>query len=177
MKNHWYNLFSAEAGGASQEKLQAQADAGGPEAQNNLGVLFTTGGEFPQDYSAAAQCFRKAADQGYALAQANLAQIYAIGEGQPKDHAEATKWYRRAAQQGDAGAQFHLGLDLYRASLDGTSAVVAEARIEGFMWLQLATAQGFFNAEIARDRLNLKMSQAEFQEGNRRVAEFVAQAE
>ena len=176
MKINWHNPFSLSSPGTP-ETFQNQADAGGPEAQNNLGVLYTTGGAFPVNYPAAALCFRKAAEKGYALAQTNLARMYALGEGQPRDNAEALKWLRRAATQGDAGAQFHLGVALHRASLGTTTPLLTETKIEAFMWLQLATSQGFFKAETARDQLNLQMSQSEFQESSRRVARFVAAAE
>ena len=173
MKLNWHKLFTFGTSSDTSEALLAQAEASGAEAQNNLGVLYASGGAFPQDYRAAALCFRKAADRGYAPAQANLARMYAVGRGQPKDFQEAVKWFRRAARQGDAGAQFHLGRALHRLSLEAPSAATIEAKIEGFMWLQLASGQGFFNAESACDQLNLQMSNAELEEGKRRVASFV----
>ncbi len=157
--------------------LQARADAAGPEAQNNLGVLFASGAGFPQDFPAAAACYRKAAEHGFAVAQTNLARMYARGEGQPKDDVEAGKWFRRAARQGDASAQFQLGISLHRLSLHEPAVAIPEAKIEAFMWLQLAAAQGFYNAELYCGRLNLQMSNAEVREAQRRVAEFVATPE
>ena len=159
------------------EELQAQAAAAGPEAQNNLGVLYVSGRSFLQDYQAAALCFRQAAERGFAVAQTNLARMYAQGEGRPKDEVEAGKWFRRAANQGDPGAQFHLGISLHRLSLGVPATAAPEAKIEGFMWLQLAAAQGFHNAESACGQLNLQMSKAEIDEARRRVAKFVATPE
>jgi TPR repeat protein len=161
---------------ASQE-LQTQAAAGGPEAQNNLGILYASGESFPLDFQAAAVCYRKAADQGYALAQTNLARMFALGQGQPADEGEARRWFRRAANQGDAGAQFELGIKLHRLSLDAADGAAFEAKVEAFMWLQLAADQGFFKAESACSQLNLRMSNQEIGEAKRRVASFVAKPE
>jgi TPR repeat protein len=174
MKINWPNFFSVREARPALEDLHKQADAAGPEAQNNLGVLYATGGTFPQDYTAAASCFQKAAAQGYALAQTNLGRMFAAGMGLPKDELEACAWFRRAARQGDAGAQFSLGITLHRLSLQTPAAAAHEDKIEGFMWLHLAAAQEFYAAEGACGRLNLHMSDAEVEEGRRRIAEFVA---
>jgi TPR repeat protein len=170
MKINWHKLFTLGASSDTANYLIAQADAKGSEAQNNLGVLFAASSPESQ---AAVLCFRKAAEKGYAPAQTNLAQMYAQGKGLPKDPSEAIKWFRRAAMQGDAGAQFQLGRALHRQSLDSKAAGLNEARIEGFMWLQLASGQGFFNAQSACEQLNLKMSNTELEEGKRRVSHFV----
>ncbi len=174
MKRHWYNLFTFGNSAATAEVLVARAEASGLDAQNNLGVLYATGGRaFPQNLQAASESFRKAAEKGSALAQSNLAHMYSMGMGQPKDNHEAAKWFRRAALQGDAGAQFHLGRLLWRLSLDGPVDLVNELRIEAFVWLQLADLQGLFHAEEACDELNLRMSKAELEEAKRRVVSFV----
>jgi TPR repeat protein len=173
MNINWHRLLIFGASTETAEDLIAQADAMGSEAQNNLGVLFARTEASVADDTAAAVCFRKAAEKGYPPAQSNLARMYAQGRGLPTDPREAVKWFRRAAIQGDAGAQYHLGLTLHRLSLDDPGAGLNEARIEGFMWLQLASGQGFYNAALACDQINLKMSSAEVQEGKCRVAGFV----
>lgn len=176
MKLNWNKLFAFGTSPEKAEDLITQADAKSPEAQNNLGVLFARAEASSPDCQAAVVCFRQAAEQGYAPAQTNLAQMYAQGKGLPTDQNEAIKWFRRAARQGDAGGQFHLGRSLHRLSLDSPDAS-NEARIEGFMWLQLASGQGFHNAESACDQLNLKMSSAELEESKRRAANFVPKLE
>jgi uncharacterized protein len=170
MKINWHKFFTFDASSDASEHLITQADAKNSEAQNNLGVLLSSSST---DYEAAAHCFRKAAEKGYALAQTNLAQMYAQGRGLPKDQREALNWLRRAARQGDAGAQFQLGRALHRQSLDSTVAGLSENRIEGFMWLQLASDQGFHNAESACNQLNLHMTKEEIEEGQSRVRHFV----
>jgi TPR repeat protein len=179
MKDH--SDSSPEPKPLAAEELQAQADAAGPEAQNNLGVLYASGdasgGTFQQDDQAAARCFRKAAEQGCALAQTNLARMCAAGQGQPKDEVEAGRWFRRAANQGDPGAQFHLGITMHRLSLNADTRAAHEAKVEGFMWLQLAAAQGFYLADVYCDRLNLKMTAEQITAAKERAASFVAKAE
>lgn len=179
MKINWHKLFAFGASSEMAEDLITQADAKGSEAQNNLGVLFAhaEASSPDPDWQATVVCFRKAAEHGYPPAQTNLAQMYAQGRGLAMDQSEAIKWLRRAAMQGDAGAQYHLGRSLHRLSLDSPDAGPNEARIESFMWLQLASGQGFHNAESACEQLNLKMTTAELEEGKRRAANFVPKLE
>jgi TPR repeat protein len=92
--------------------LRPLADAGDPEAQFALGLLFFEGRGVSQDAETAAEWFRRAAEQGKADAQANLGILYNVGRGVPQDVNEAAVWLRRAAEQGHAGAQSYLA-DLY----------------------------------------------------------------
>ncbi|MCI0744788.1 MAG: sel1 repeat family protein [Verrucomicrobia subdivision 3 bacterium] len=161
-------LFRPRA--VSAQELQCRADADGPEAQNNLGALFSNS-DLP---AAAASCYRKAAQEGNSMAQNNLALMYTAGDGVERDLSEATKWFSRAAAQGDPAAQYHLGDRCFRASLTLPKAEADEARIEAFKWLQLSSAQGYPNADACRELVNLQMSQADVAEGSRRVYSFVA---
>ena len=77
-----------------------------PDAQNNLGLLFYTGGEgLAKDARAAAQLFEKSAAQGYALGQANLGRAYLNGEGVKQDFVAAQMWLTRAAKQGETAVK------------------------------------------------------------------------
>ncbi|SRR5258705_1541665 len=165
-------LFSRPAILSTQE-LQARADESGPEAQNNLGALLAN----TDLQVAAAVSYRKAAESGNAMAQHNLAMMYATGEGVTRDDVLAMKWFSRAAAQGDAAAQFHLGDQCFRASLALAEEKAAERLIEAFMWLQLASGQGYPNAETCSERVNLRMRGEDIAEGHRRVGAFVALAE
>ena len=64
-------------------KLAEQGDA---EAQYRLGRLYTKGLGVPQDYTQAADLYRKAAEQGNAAAQRNLGWLYTKGLGVPQDY-------------------------------------------------------------------------------------------
>lgn len=85
------------------------AEAGYPEAQFRLGMMYFRSEGVPQNKAEAARWFRLAADQGAALAQLVIAHAYYEGEGVPQDKAEAVRWFRLAADQGNADAQFELG--------------------------------------------------------------------
>jgi len=114
--------------------------------------------------------YRKAADQGDVNAQYNLGQCYREARGLRKDYAEAVKWYRRAAEQGDAGAQYELGACY--ANGEGVSGMV-----DAYKWSSLAAAQGHEAATDAKGKIAKRMSRVEIEEGQRRVAAFVAKKE
>lgn len=79
------------------QNLFAQASAGDPVAQRNLGAAYAAGNGVPQDYASAAKWFRKAADQNDADAQLRLGLSYLEGKGVTKDSDEAVKWFYKAA--------------------------------------------------------------------------------
>jgi TPR repeat protein len=94
---------------AALKALISKAQQGNPDAQFSLGSIYFAGQGVPQDYSQAAQWYRKAAEQGYAYAQSNLGFLYENGYGVPQDYGQAVQWYRKAAEQGFANAQNNLG--------------------------------------------------------------------
>ena len=71
-----------------------------PEAEYNLGTAYERGIGVPQDYTQAADLYRRAAEQGNASAQFNLALLYDNGTGVARDYAQAAAWYTKAAEQG-----------------------------------------------------------------------------
>ena len=75
------------------------------EAQNQLGVMYSSGQGVPQDKTEAVKWFRKAADQGHVKAQYNLGMCY-MGLG---DYQSAATWFQIAANNGDSDAQCNLG--------------------------------------------------------------------
>ena len=76
-----------------------------PEALRHLATLYAEGQGVPQDFTQAAEWYRRAAEQGLADAQYNLASIYANGDGINTDFAAAYLWFTLAAGQGDADAE------------------------------------------------------------------------
>jgi len=83
------------------EILRTRAIAGDAEAQNNYGVLYSTGvHNHPKDYAKAMAWFEKAAAQGDVVALTNVGDMYARGEGIPKDEAQAIHWYSKAVKAG-----------------------------------------------------------------------------
>jgi hypothetical protein len=155
--------------------LKAKADQGDVEAQFGLGLHYGSADEEGLGFAQAASWYHKAAEQGHALAQFNLGVMFARGQGVLRDDAAAARWTRKAAEAGDAGAQYALGVRCHRASLDARQIDTIESRIEAYKWLNLAAVQGYKDSLTACQRLVLTMSRAEFDEGNRRAALFVAQ--
>jgi eukaryotic-like serine/threonine-protein kinase len=86
------------------------AEHGYAEAQNLMGILYSTGTNgVTEDDKLALDWFQKAADQGFAKAQKNLGDMYFFGHGIDKDYAQALTWYGKAADQQFADAQARLG--------------------------------------------------------------------
>ena len=87
------------------KKLIEKANAGDPEALNNLGDRYYCGCDYvSEDKVKAAELYRKSADQGYAEGQYHLGMCYYFGKGVPRDRAEAVKWFQKAALRGHAEA-------------------------------------------------------------------------
>ena len=87
------------------KKLIEKANAGDPEALNNLGDRYYCGCDYlSEDKVKAAELYRKSAEQGYAEGQYHLGMCYYFGKGVPRDRAEAIKWFQKAALRGHAEA-------------------------------------------------------------------------
>ena len=86
------------------------AEQGDAEAQYNLGLMYYSGDDVPQDYEKAFELFTKSAEQGHAEAQYNLGRMYDNEEGVLQDYKQAVHWYTKSAVQGYAEAQYNLGL-------------------------------------------------------------------
>ena len=85
--------------------MYAAAEQGAAEAQARLGDMYYNGEDVPQDYTVAAEWYRRAAEQGQAAAQFQLGNMHRVGLGVLQSQAEAARWLKRAAEQGDAAAQ------------------------------------------------------------------------
>ena len=117
--------------------VMAAAEGGDPEAQYELGWMYSFGTDVPTDRAKSAQWYRRAADQGHAGAQVVLGIKYEVGGvGVPQDYAEAMHWYRRAAEQGDAPGQSSLAR-MYRDGLG-----VPQDYAEAARWYRRAAEQG-----------------------------------
>ena len=93
------------------KELENKAFASIPEAQHDLGALYTAGqAGVKQNYERAGFWFKQAAEQGIGNAAYNLGVLYQQGLGQPQDLQRALDWYRRAAQLGHPEAQYNLGI-------------------------------------------------------------------
>jgi hypothetical protein len=125
----------------------------------------------PQDFTQAADLYRRAAEQGNASAQFNLGLLYDNGEGVDKDYAQAAAWYRKAAEQGVARAQFNLGA-MY-AKGDG----VPVNFVEAYFWLDLAanTWSGTHQQEAVdiRDKVGVRLSTTDLMAAKQRAKDWL----
>jgi TPR repeat protein len=112
------------------------AEAGHPEAENNLGVFYRYGRGVPQNDATALYWFKRAAAQGQVLAEFNVGIMYFLGDGTKADYFQAAYWNARAAAQGLGHAQELMGF-MY---LHGTGAEQDYER--AVYWLRLSAAQG-----------------------------------
>jgi len=154
----------------AKDQLPQNGDA---EAQFQQGLKFATAEGMGRDDALAANWYRKAAEQNHGRAQLNLGQMLASGLGVDRDAAQSLFWFRRAAQLGVAEAQFNLGRICQRASMDGSEAHAPEARIEAYVWYELAAAQNYSAAKGAYAQLTFKMTRDEVAEARRRVGAWV----
>lgn len=124
------------------DQLKKAAEAGDPESQNKIGVLFAQGIGLPRDKVKAFEWYKKAADAKYPPAMWNLAFMYVRGEGGVKeDMATAFGLFKEAAELGFADAQY----DLAYMYLQGLGTTLDRA--EGMKWLNKAAGQGHRDAK------------------------------
>ena len=126
------------------------AMSGSPEAQNNVGEIYSKGLGTEPDYGMAFQWFKKAADQGYGRAKINLGYLYEQGLGVAQDQAMALNLYREAS-----GIQDEL---LYASVVQ----VQISARDEKITGLQQQVQEG--EVESAQLREQVQKLQRELQE-------------
>ena len=112
------------------------AEQGDAEAQNNLGLMYSTGKGVPQDYANAMKWYRKAAEQGHTEAIWHVGNAYYWGFGRPIDYREALKWWRRGAEKGYSPSQRDLG-HMYEKGRG-----VLQDYAEAVKWYRKAANQG-----------------------------------
>ena len=99
---------------AADRFLQA-AEAGNPQAELQLGLLYYQGLGVEQDREAALYWLYQSAKGGNRYAQFRLGQMYEKGEGAPVNYKHAAYWYGLAIESGESLAEVALA-ELY---LDG----------------------------------------------------------
>ncbi len=110
------------------------ADAGNPEAQFSVGIMYSLGFGVARSPIEAARLWRLAAANGHARA-AHLLAHYAVNgilDGQPNE-AEAFRWDLLAAELGLPIAQLSVGIGLFRG--EGTPRDV----VAGYAWVTMVT--------------------------------------
>ncbi|MYM36059.1 sel1 repeat family protein [Duganella sp. FT94W] len=142
------------------KEIRPLAQAGNPDAQHLLGLMYYMGRGVPQDYKIALEWHRKAALKGKADAQYVVGAMYYTGNAVIQDHKEAVAWFRKAAEQGHTQAQQVLGL-MYRYHMGG----VPQDNVIAYMLWNLAAANGSANAVEQRTQVLKHMTQEQIEEG------------
>lgn len=122
--------------------LTVRAEAGDRSAMRALAHAYYAGQDgAEQDFTRAADWYRRLAKTGDPRAQTSLGLMYAQGYGVSKNLAEAHRWWSFAAAQNDPGAQFNLGLTYLRG--EGVAADPARAA----RWFREAAGRGHVQAQ------------------------------
>lgn len=154
-------------GGPAVSDVLKRAQAGDPNAQNELGLLYSEGRGFPQNYLEAKGWFKKAADQGHADAQVNLGTLYFLGRGAPYSDHMALFWFQKAAEQRNALAFAKLGMMYERGR------AVPQSLIEAHMWYNLSVAYGEKRAAESRDAVATQMTPGQIAEAEDRAKRWM----
>eukprot|EP00475_Leptophrys_vorax_P026972 TRINITY_DN383_c0_g1_i1.p1 TRINITY_DN383_c0_g1~~TRINITY_DN383_c0_g1_i1.p1 ORF type:complete len:346 (-),score=93.69 TRINITY_DN383_c0_g1_i1:85-1122(-) len=114
------------------------ADADHPIAQNNLGVIFSTGhrGRSKKDWAEALHWYMKAAEKGNPNAQFHAGLAYMNGEGvEARDDSQAFLFFKKAAKQGHVLAMSNVGA-MYMGGRG-----VEKNHKKAYKWLKKAAAK------------------------------------
>lgn len=152
--------YNSKNYGAALKEIRPLAQAGNPDAQHLLGLMYYMGRGVPQDYKAALQWHRKAALQGKADAQYVVGAMYYTGNAVIQDHKQAITWFRKAAEQNHPDAQQVMGL-MYRYHIGG----MPQDNVIAYMLWNLAAANGSANAAEQRAAVIKAMTPEQIEEG------------
>ena len=92
-------------------QCRKDAEAGSPEAQHELSVMYAIGNGVERNEVKSTEWCQKAASAGHAEAQIDIGQKYYTGNnGTTKpDYAKALEWYQKAAESGHPNANYRVG--------------------------------------------------------------------
>lgn len=141
------------------EDLTARAESGDADAQWLLGDRYQRGIDVEQDYTAAAEWYRKASGQGHAAAQYRLGLLYLTGQGVEPDRVRAETLLREAAIAGFPGAPMALA-SFYL----GMGAPEETDFVKAYAWLLVAANRGLVSGGDAmgmRDLLESELTDEE----------------
>jgi S1-C subfamily serine protease len=151
-------------------ELRLKAEAGDPEAQYNLGVIYDLGVGITRSYAESGKWYLKAASQGLAEAQFQLGvRYFEFGKKAKENYTTAFTWFFKAATQGVPEAQYNVGV-MYQLGRG-----VPPNQLEAYKWFNIAAAQGYAKAVFARETLGAEMKTPDVLEGDRRAAAFKPQ--
>ena len=124
---------------------KAKAEAGDPEAQVNLGVMYLDGDVVPRDVQQAIYWFNKA-DLGDPVRQYMIGEILSETYHGSLGYQLADRWYKKAADQGHADAQYRTGVRYHNGRLGGTK-IVGKNYLAAAQYFVKAADQGHAKAQ------------------------------
>ena len=148
------------------QELEKQAADGSLEAQMDLAQRYYKGAGVEQDFTKAANWFKRLAEQDFAQAQLTLGLMYIRGEGVERDDAKAVEWLKEAASQRLVQAQYLLGIAYEEGH--GVEVDLPTA----YMWYEIAAALNYANAEAAQKRIADKLSDKEINQAEQDASQW-----
>ena len=94
--------------GAARFILKA-AEAGNPDAQNQIGYMYEAGDGVKKSDAEAGKWYQAGAAQGHARCEFALGSLYEAGRGVKENWDEAARWYQRSAMQDNEYGMYALG--------------------------------------------------------------------
>lgn len=98
--------------------FKSLAASGKPEAQYELGSLYSNGLGVDKNLTEAFKWFKLSAEQGFYKAQHELGVSYLRGYGVKQKISESMKWFQLAAEQGNPGSHYQIGYIYYYVKKD-----------------------------------------------------------
>lgn len=140
------------------------ADAGDPKAKSYLAEMYGYGKGVAQDLNKALKLFESAGLDGVGSAQVALGNAYYYGRDVVlQDFYEAAKWYKKAARNGIAWAQYMTG------TLYGEGKGVEKDDVKSYVWLNIASANGYEGAAMLRDLVAISMHSDDIETAQRQA--------
>lgn len=124
------------------EVLRPKAEAGAPDAQYQIGIIYRDGLAGTVNPAIAAKWLGRAAAQGHSDAQVAAGRLYAAGSGVRQNYGRAAQFYRAAAvRDANAEAQYALGVLYFDGrGVDNDFRIAAD-------WFRKAALQGHAGAQ------------------------------
>lgn len=106
LANNYHNAFTfAKKGCETNVKREEAYDAGVSQSNCTLvGVLYEGGKGVRQDYTKAAEYYKKGCDLGYAMPCEELGRLYMQGKGVPRNRSSAKRLFGKACDLGEQKA-------------------------------------------------------------------------
>ena len=111
---------------SAQRPLMSAADAGDPDAQVNLAIMFANGSGVVKDYFRAVDYLSKAAAANYPIAVTDLGSMYSNGWGVPQDSAKALALFEKGIELGNPFALSQAGVMCFNGKGTPRDYVAAE---------------------------------------------------